>query len=174
MAVSDATFPWWVTSCKKLRYHFILSRDVDDQRILQWDWTRDKTCQTQPKRVVPDTTFAWWLSSCKKSKRLLDLLLRYWSKNLLPDWTRDTTGNTEPEVIVSDATYIWWLSPCKKSKEETLMIIESCNLIGQEVWLATSNQKWWSRMLPFFDNCLHLNDLEIDWFLPVILIIGDD
>ena len=35
------------------------------------------------------------------------------------------------------------------------MIKESCNLIGQETQLTKLNQKWYSHMLPFFDDCLH-------------------
>ena len=34
VVVSDATFLWWLSLCKSLRYRLILSRDIDDQRIL--------------------------------------------------------------------------------------------------------------------------------------------
>ena len=39
----------------------ILSKDIDDHRILQPDWTRGTTDYTQPKVVVPDANFVWWL-----------------------------------------------------------------------------------------------------------------
>ena len=38
---SYATFSW-----KKLRHHLILSRDTDDQRILQSDWIRSTSGHT--------------------------------------------------------------------------------------------------------------------------------
>ena len=42
---------------KLLRYRLIPSRDIDDQRILQSDWTGDTTENTQPKVVVSSATF---------------------------------------------------------------------------------------------------------------------
>ena len=42
---------------------------------------------------------------------------------------------------------------------------ESCNLIGREVELATSNKKWYSQMLPFFDDYLHAKNLK-DRLIP--------
>ena len=37
---SDDTFIWWLTPCKrKLRYPLSLSRDINNRRILQFDWT---------------------------------------------------------------------------------------------------------------------------------------
>ena len=75
VVISDAAFPWWLTSCKKLRYHLIPcrdidnddnfaknlhtknlrdcripSRDTDDQRILQSDWAWGATGHAQPKK----------------------------------------------------------------------------------------------------------------------------
>ena len=40
------------------------------------------------------------------------------------------------------------------------MIRETCNHIGQEAQLATSNQKWQSWMCPFFDDFLHAKILR--------------
>ena len=37
---------------------------------------------------------------------------------------------------------------------------ESCNLIVREVELATSNKKWYSQMLPFFDDYLHAKNAK--------------
>ena len=42
---------------KNQSYRLIHSSDIDDQRILQYDWTRGPTGYTQPKVVVSDTTF---------------------------------------------------------------------------------------------------------------------
>ena len=41
----------------ELRYYLILSRDIDDQRILQSAWKRDTTDHNQPKVVFSDATF---------------------------------------------------------------------------------------------------------------------
>ena len=41
---------------KNLRYQLIPSRDNDDQRIMQSDWTRDTPDHTQPKAVVSNAT----------------------------------------------------------------------------------------------------------------------
>ena len=49
----------------KLRY-LILSRDIDDQRILQSGSTRGTTGHTQPNVVVSDAAFLSLLSPCKK------------------------------------------------------------------------------------------------------------
>ena len=43
LLVSDVAFPWWLTPCKKLRYHLIPSRHFDEQRIPQSDWMRGTT-----------------------------------------------------------------------------------------------------------------------------------
>ena len=39
-AVSDATFPRWISKCKKSKIWSSPSRDTDNERILQSDWTR--------------------------------------------------------------------------------------------------------------------------------------
>ena len=67
---------------KNPRHFWISSNDIDDQRILQYGWTRGTTGITLPKEALSDATFTWLLSPCKKSKRLLDSFQRYWcSKN---------------------------------------------------------------------------------------------
>ena len=38
-------------------YKLIASRDTDDQRTLESDWTRGTTGHTLPKLVVSDATF---------------------------------------------------------------------------------------------------------------------
>ena len=57
LLVSDAAFPWWLTPCKKLGYHLIHSRDIDDQRILQSDWTKGTTGHTHLKELALDAVF---------------------------------------------------------------------------------------------------------------------
>ena len=42
---------------KKLTHHLTLSRDIDDQRIMQCDWRRGTTGHTQLKVVVSNSTF---------------------------------------------------------------------------------------------------------------------
>ena len=43
---------------KNLRYWLIPSRNIDDQRILSFDWTKDTTGCTQSKNIVADATFS--------------------------------------------------------------------------------------------------------------------
>ena len=42
---------------KNLRYHLIPAKDINDQRMLQSDWTKSTAGQTQPKMVVSDVMF---------------------------------------------------------------------------------------------------------------------
>ena len=42
---------------KNLSDRLVPSRDINDQRIRQFDWTRGTTSHTQPKVVVTDSTF---------------------------------------------------------------------------------------------------------------------
>ena len=90
---------WWsqmlpslkTNSMQKLRYQLILSKDIDDQKILQSDWTRGTTGHTQPKEVVPDAPDLhaknlrdFWISSRNTDDQ----------KILQSDWTGGTTGQT--------------------------------------------------------------------------------
>ena len=60
----------------------ILSRDIDDQKILQSDWIRGTTGHTRSKVVVLDNTFLQGSLLCKISKRLIDSFQKnWWSKN---------------------------------------------------------------------------------------------
>ena len=43
---------------EKLRHKLTLSQDIDDQRILQSDWTRCTSGHIQQKVVVLDPTFS--------------------------------------------------------------------------------------------------------------------
>ena len=101
---------------KNIWYSLIPSRDIDDQRILRSDWTRDTTGNTQLKLAVSDPSFLWWLSPCKKSIASIDCMQIYWwSKNSdLDDWMRDTTGHTQPKLVVLYPFFHCRLPPSKK------------------------------------------------------------
>ena len=67
---------------QNVRYWLIPCIGTDDERILQFYWTRGKTGHTQPKVVYSDGSFLLWLSPFKKSKVSIDSLQIYWwSKN---------------------------------------------------------------------------------------------
>ena len=71
---------------------------IDDQRILQSDWARCNTGQTQPKVVVWDHTIPWWLSPSEKFPVSIDSLLKYqWSKNTAIWLTAFLTITEEPD-----------------------------------------------------------------------------
>ena len=73
----------WVSPCKKkLRHKFTLSRDIENQRIQQSDWTRGTTDHTYKTVVVSDVTFPSWLSTCNYSKLSIDSFQTiWWSKH---------------------------------------------------------------------------------------------
>ena len=45
-----------LTAVRK-RYLLVPSKDIDDQRTLESNWTRGKSGHTQSKLIVSDTTF---------------------------------------------------------------------------------------------------------------------
>ena len=46
------------TNSMQINYYFIFSRDIDDRRILQFDWTKGIAVHTQSKAVnVSDANF---------------------------------------------------------------------------------------------------------------------
>ena len=49
--------PLTTNSMEKTKVQFILSREIDDHRILQSEWTRGMPGHTQLKVVVSNTTF---------------------------------------------------------------------------------------------------------------------
>ena len=57
VVIWNATFPWYLSLSKKLRYQLILLRDINDQRILQSDWIRGTSGLIQPKMIVSDVTY---------------------------------------------------------------------------------------------------------------------
>ena len=42
---------------KNLKYQLIPSRDIDDQRLMQSNWTKSTTGHTQPKVLLLDANF---------------------------------------------------------------------------------------------------------------------
>ena len=80
------TFPWWLTLRKKLRYWLILFRGIDDQRMLQSDWTRDAAEYNKTKVVASDTALMV-ISMQKKCKVLIDSLKWYWWKKNTVIWS---------------------------------------------------------------------------------------
>ena len=77
------------------RYSLILSKDIDDRRILQSDWMWGTNGHTQPQLIIWDVTFPSWLTPCKKL-RYYDSFQRYWwSKILESDWLRAFWATTE-------------------------------------------------------------------------------
>ena len=122
----------------------ITSSDIDDQRILQCNNTRDAHGHTQTKWYL-DTTIPWWPSPCKKCDNL---------RMLQSEWTKDTPGQPQLKVAVLDATYSWWLSPCIKSNDlpfpKILMIKEFCNLIPKNAKLGQIKPKV---IPPLEDKC---------------------
>ena len=102
--VPDPTFLWWLSPYKKVNNQLTLSRDIDDKRTLQSNWTRG-TPGHKELRVVSDATL---------QKKLLAKNLTPWKKTdinrffpeilvLQSDWTRGTTtGHTRPKVVVAD------------------------------------------------------------------------
>ena len=130
-------------------YQSITSRDIDDQRILESDWTSGKPSGTQPRMVVLDVTFPWWLSPRKKLKISIGFFLWYcWSKNPAVwldkkyHWPHPTKGgnlwNYLPFItnFMQKTKDINWFFP------EKLLIKESWCLIGWEVKMTTPNQNW--------------------------------
>ena len=95
---------------KKLWYQLTLSQDINDQRMLQFDWTRGTTGHLQPKEVVKDANFSWWVIPCKKVRYQLILSQDIVDQRILQsDWTWDTTGHTQPKSVVSHHALPRWL-----------------------------------------------------------------
>ena len=171
--------PWWQLHAKKLRYRLIFSREIDDQRILQSDCGLNG--HTQTKAVVSDATFPWWLSPCKNFKIPIGSFQRYsWSK-IPTTWLDERQNWPSPTKSSSFRCYLftWWLTPCN----ETKILIDFFQIY------------WWSKnpaiCLNEKHNCPHSiksgvlwcqlplmiismqKILEIDWFLPEILMIKE-
>ena len=81
-------------NARNLRDLLILSRDIDDQRILQSHWTRDTIGPTKPKEVISGAAFPSWLTRCKK--------LRY---HLIPSRDTDDQKILQSDLMMRGTTY---------------------------------------------------------------------
>ena len=115
---------------KTLRYYFTLSRNIDDQWILQFDWTRGKTGHNQPLVVSSFDTFQ-----------------RYWLSKNPVIWMDKRYYWPHPTKSSSLRSYLPLLHPCKKIESidwllpKILMIKEYRNLIGWEHFKQIQNHK---------------------------------
>ena len=62
---------------KQLRYHLILFRDIDDQRILQIDYTRDTPDHTHLK-AKDERLYVPLMAIVMQEKESVDSFQRYW------------------------------------------------------------------------------------------------
>lgn len=84
-------------------YKNTLSQNIDDKRLPQIDWMRDKCSYAQQKVVVPDTTFTWWLTPWKKN------VTWFFTQILMVEFCSliDTTSHTPPKIVITAATFPW-------------------------------------------------------------------
>ena len=84
---------------KKQRKLLIHSRDIIDQRILQFDWKRH-TYLHPTKSGSLRYYLTWWLFPCKNSKISIETIQRYCWSNNLATWLdeRGTPSHTLPKV----------------------------------------------------------------------------
>ena len=122
---------------ERLSYQWILSRVIDNQRILQSDWTRGTPGHTQPKVVVLDATFSLGISPCQKTKISLDS-----SRDI------DDQRILQFERIFKESSYFPLMTnSMQKSLDnnwffpDILIIKELCNLIEWKATLGEHTQK---------------------------------
>ena len=110
---------------KKLRYHLLLSRDTDDERILEQrhKWLNQKRYSLEDYHHAE---IAWFLT---------EILMIEESCN---HWTRGATSHIQPKVAVLDVPFLWWLSPCKKSKRFTDSFQKYWWSKNTAIWLVES------------------------------------
>ena len=133
---------------KRLSYQWILSRVIDNQRILQSDWTRGTPGHTQPKVVVLDATFSLGISPCQKTKISLDSSRDIDDQRILQfDWKRGLTGRKLTKSS-SPRSYIPLMTNSKQKSldinrffPDILIIKELCNLIEWKATLGEHTQK---------------------------------
>ena len=110
-SVSDATFPWLLSSWIKSKTLIAtFPRYWWSQNSANWlekrhNWTNSTKSQSQ--------MLSWWLIPSKKLRYQLILSRDATIKEY--DCIRGTTDHTKSKVAVSDPTFPWWLSSCKKS-----------------------------------------------------------
>ena len=75
-------FCFWLALLHSVPYQVIPFRDIDDQTILESEYSKRKPSHTQLRLVVLNVTFPSWLSPCKKVKISIGYFQFYcWSKN---------------------------------------------------------------------------------------------
>ena len=112
------------------RNQLISSRNTDDQRILESDWTRGTPGHTQPRVEVLCTTFPWWLSLSKKSKMSISPFQWHcWLKNCI-FWLVERHNWPQPTKSGSLRSY---LSLMTNSMQKTKILIDSFQ------------RNWWSK-----------------------------
>ena len=143
----------------------IPSRDIDDKRTVQSNWTRAAADKPSQNRQFQMPTFLDDCLHTQKSKRLIDFSKGYWwLKNCIISLGESHNLQIQTEQVVPIATFAWWISPCKKNSKnfldyfQTLMIKESWNLIRKEPQLADA-----TKTKHFFDDYLYLENLRYCW-----------
>ena len=83
LVVSDVSFPWRLSPCKKrIKIWFNSFQQCYNKRILQSDWMKDTPCCTKPKWESQILAFLDNNLHAKKTKASLDSFQGYWwSKN---------------------------------------------------------------------------------------------
>ena len=135
VVASDATFLCINLHAQKVKYQLTLSRNIDDKRTLQSDWTRGTAGHTELKVVVSDATFPWSLTPCKKLKHQqtlsTDIDATFWL-NKRYNWPH-------PSKSSSLRSYPWQLSQCKESN----VSIDSF----QRYWWSKNPAIWWVKSI---------------------------
>ena len=83
----------------------IFSRDTDDQRIQQSDWSRGTTSHNQPKVVLWNDTFLWWLSQCKNLRYLFffsEISINYRETNIFIDSFQRYWWSKNPAIWLAE------------------------------------------------------------------------
>ena len=127
-----------------------LSRDIDDQWILQSDWGRSTTGHTQPKVVVSNAALTSWLSPCKKSMISLNcFLIHWWWKNTAivlkkkHDWPHRTLSGSTRYYLYAKCLWDCWIfsRDIDDQQSDWIRDLTGCTQPKLVVWDATS--LWW-------------------------------
>ena len=158
-----------------LRGYFplIFSTDIDDQRILQSNLMTSTTGHIQSKHAPFLHDYVRAKNWLIPSREIND------PRILQSDWIRGRIDQPPPpKKVVSNAAFPWWLTLAKKLRCHLNLSWgidgqKSCNLIGREAQLSTTNQRGSPRcylclmaisMKKTYENC---------GFLPEILMIRE-
>ena len=101
------------------RCQLIPSRGIDDQGIIESNYTRGTPGPNQPKRGSLTCYLPLMNIFIQKStiSRIDSFQCYCWSRILQSDWTRHIPGHTQRKVVVLHSTLAGWLSLNKKNKE---------------------------------------------------------